>query len=343
MEILEAETTTLDYQFSHDPRRFQLIHQTSFGKRHLNFWSEHRFLRFPVCLLRQFYGSVYKVDYLTLRHGFIMAHFAEGTEFDFHKYIRRALDKDFKVEVGVSPWIWTFSMLFIFFNANVFHSTYWLPFIPLAMLVAVGTKLQGIITKMCLESNYKSSVIRGNLVVKPDDQFFWFGKPKLLLHLMHFILFQNSFQLAFFTWTTYNYGLNSCFHHKTVDIVTRLVMGVLVHFLCGYVTLTLYALLTQMGTKIKNSVLTDEIISGLKRWQEKAKKKLAKRSNYLLAQNSLSLNISPSFKTSLDVTYLSTDTENDGENVDDQRQIQQHIEFGSFGGFHLSTSTAAQH
>lgn len=58
------------------------------------------------------------------------------------------------------------------------------------MLVAVGTKLQGIITKMCLDSNYKSSVIRGNLVVKPEDQFFWFGKPKLLLLLMHFILFQ---------------------------------------------------------------------------------------------------------------------------------------------------------
>ncbi|KAK6797452.1 hypothetical protein RDI58_005154 [Solanum bulbocastanum] len=55
-----------------------------------------------------------------------------------------------------------------------------------------------------------------------------------------------------------------------------------------------------MGTKIKNSVFTDGMISGLKRWQEKAKRKLAKRSNYLLAQNSLdnslSLNISPSFK-----------------------------------------------
>lgn len=98
-----------------------------------------------------------------------------------------------------------------------------------------------------------------------------------------------------------------------------------------------------MGTKIKSSVLTDEMISRLKRWQEKAKRKLAKRSNYLLAQNLLSLNISPSFETSLDVTNLSTDTENDGEIVDDQRQIQQHTEFGSFGGFHLSTSRAAQH
>ncbi|KAM3362239.1 MLO-like protein 2 [Capsicum galapagoense] len=345
----EAETRTLDYQFSHDPRRFHLIHQTSFGKRHLNFWSEHRFLRLPVCFLRQFYGSVYKVDYFTLRHGFIMAHFAEGAEFDFHKYIRRALDKDFKVVVGISPWIWTFSVLFIFLNAYVFHSTYWLPFIPLAMLLVVGTKLQGIITKMCLDSNYKSSVVRGNLVVRPDDQFFWFAKPKLLLHLMHFILFQNSFQLAFFTWTTYKYGLNSCFHRKTVDIVTRIVMGVLVHFLCGYVTLPLYALVTQMGTKIKNSVFTDGMISGLRRWQAKAKRKLAKRKNNLLAHNSLdispssfdainnslSLDISPSFRT-LDGTS-SPETEIDEEISAHERQLQPQTELGSFDGFHSST------
>lgn len=230
--------------------------------------------------------------------------------------------------MGISPWIWTFSVLFIFFNAYVFHSTYWLPFIPLAMLLVVGTKLQGIITKMCLASNYKSSVIRGNLRVIPDDQLFWFGKPKLLLHLMHFILFQNSFQLAFFTWTTYKYGLKSCFHGKTVDIVTRLVMGVLVHFLCGYVTLPLYALVTQMGTKIKNSVFTDGTISGLRRWQAKAKRKLAERNNYLLVQNSLDIS-SPPFRTSLDGTSSTESSEND-----DERQLQQHTELGSFDGFH---------
>ncbi|KAK4361148.1 hypothetical protein RND71_020100 [Anisodus tanguticus] len=189
---------------------------------------------------------------------------------------------------------------------------------------------------MCLDSNYKSSVVRGNLVVRPDDQFFWFGKPKLLLHLMHFILFQNSFQLAFFTWTTYKYGINSCFHGKTVDIVTRLVMGVLVHFLSGYVTLPLYALVTQMGTKIKHSVFTDGMIGGIRRWKEQAKKNLAKRNNDLsqnfmdisqslgTLDNSLSLDISPS-----------TETEDDEEIVA-ERILQQHTELGSFDGFHSS-------
>ncbi|KAL6498263.1 Protein mlo2 [Orobanche gracilis] len=52
---------------------------------------------------RQFYGSVDKVDYMVLRHGFIIAHLAPGSEtkFDFQKYISRSLDEDFKVVVGI--------------------------------------------------------------------------------------------------------------------------------------------------------------------------------------------------------------------------------------------------
>ncbi|KAJ6396826.1 hypothetical protein OIU77_021784 [Salix suchowensis] len=100
-ESWEAETRTLDYQFSTDPRRFQLTHQTLFGKRHLRYWNENSVLRWPACFLRQFYGSVLKVDYFTLRHGFIMAHFDQDSNFDFHKFIRRALDKDFGVVVGI--------------------------------------------------------------------------------------------------------------------------------------------------------------------------------------------------------------------------------------------------
>lgn len=47
----------------------------------------------------------------------------------------------------------------------------------------------------------------------------------------------------------YKYGLRSCFHRKTQDIVIKLVMGVVVHILCGYVTLPLYALVTQVKQK----------------------------------------------------------------------------------------------
>ncbi|KAE8716977.1 cytochrome P450 71A9-like [Hibiscus syriacus] len=82
-----------------------------------------------------------------------------------------------------------------------FYNCLWLPFFRLLMLLLVGTQLQGIITRMCLDSQHRGRVVRGAFLVRPSDGFFWFGWPELLLHIMHFILFQNSFQLAFFTWT----------------------------------------------------------------------------------------------------------------------------------------------
>ncbi|KAL5715846.1 hypothetical protein ACHQM5_017612 [Ranunculus cassubicifolius] len=290
----EEETRTLEYEFSNDPRRFRLAHQTSFARRHLKFWSNHRILRWPACFIRQFYGSVSKTDYFTLRHGFIMAHFGETSRFDFQKFIHRALDEDFEVVVGMSLWVWIFAVCFIFFHAHGFHNYLWLPFFPLVTLLLVGTKLQGIITKMCLESRNTSTVVRGTLLVKPSDNLFWFSRPQLLLHLMYFILFQNSFQLAFFSWTWYKYGLRSCFHKETEDIVLRIVVGVLVQILCGYVTLPLYALVTQMGSSMKKVVFTEKVITGLRNWHKKAKKNVrASKQNSIQPSESTSNKNSP--------------------------------------------------
>ncbi|KAB5534049.1 hypothetical protein DKX38_017135 [Salix brachista] len=348
-ESWEAETRTLDYQFSTDPRRFQLSHQTSFGKRHLRYWNENSVLRWPACFLRQFYSSVSKVDYLTLRHGFIMAHFEQDNSFDFQKYIRRALDEDFGVVVGISFWIWMFSISFIFFNAHKFYSYYWLPFIPLVMLLLVGTKLQAIISLMCLDSHDKSIVVNGTILVRPSDHFFWFGRPKLLLHLIQFILFQNSFQLAFFTWTWYQFGFISCFHRRTEDIAITLVTGMLVHFLCGYVTLPLYALVTQMGSSMGKAVFTENVAEGLKRWRKKARKNLktsysARPSVDVSVDTSLSLDSSPSF--SLNAPYsvdpncpldlVSIEMIDEAKHNDEQPQEQK--ENGSFRGFNVSNA-----
>lgn len=366
-ESWEAETRTLDYQFSNDPRRFKLVHQTSFARRHLTCWSDLRILRWPGCFLRQFYNSVSKVDYMTLRHGFIMAHLSEGTTFDFQKYIKRALEKDFGVVVGISFWIWIFLVIFIFFHAHVFYNYLWLPFIPLVMLLLVGTKLQGIITKMCIDSNDKSNVVRGTLLVRPSDHFFWFGRPKLLLHLMHFILFQNSFQVAFFTWTWYKFGFRSCFHERTEDIIIEFTMGALVQFLCGYVTLPLYALVTQMGTSMSGAVFTENVREGLKRWRATARKNLAPRDPYAACLSleasvtsldasvtSLDASVtshdaySPSFghdaAFSIDLDHpdlessISLDTV-DGENNSHLKTVEDRRKKGSFDGFVISSTT----
>ncbi|XP_058100612.1 MLO-like protein 12 isoform X3 [Magnolia sinica] len=273
-ESWEEETTTVDYQFSNDPRRFKLARQTSFGRRHLHCWSKRPLLLWPASFLRLFTGSVSKADYFALRHGFITAHLSEGSKFDFQKFLRRALDSDFEVVVGISPWIWIFTVLFIFFNAHGFYSYLWLPFIPLMMVLAVGTKLQFIITKMCLESQDASVVVRGTVLVKPNDNLFWFGRPHLLLHLIHLILFQNSFQLAFFTWTWYKFGLRSCFHHQREDIIIKISVGVLVQLLIGYVILPLYGLVTQMGSSMKKVVFSEQITKGLKNWHSLAKRSI---------------------------------------------------------------------
>ncbi|KAK2991850.1 hypothetical protein RJ640_030025 [Escallonia rubra] len=354
-ELWETETRTLDYQFSHDPRRFQLIHQTSFGKRHLKFWSEHRFLRLPACFLRQFFHSVSKVDYFILRHGFIMAHFAEGSTFDFQKYLRRALEKDLNAVVrGSVPK----PLLATLYPHSGMEINFELMLSFARMLLVVGTKLQGIITKMCLDTSDKSHVIRGTLLVRPSDHFFWFGKPKLLLHLMHFILVQvvlmcflkvglrrpsmaakkllsvgvlymdlgkTSFQdftdllfhfqqelgisiisslLTFALSEQYKFGLRSCFHRETHNIVIRIVSGLLVQILCGYVTLPLYALVTQMGTSMKKSVFPEEVALGLRRWRIKARKKIARsRRNAYSARPSLDASLT-SFESSASLSTL---------------------------------------
>ncbi|XP_021909409.1 MLO-like protein 6 [Carica papaya] len=270
----EKETRTVEYQFSHDPERFRFARETSFGRRHLSFWTKTPVFIWIVCFFRQFVRSVPKVDYLTLRHGFITAHLApqSHTKFDFQKYINRSLEEDFKVVVGISPPIWFFAVLFLLFNTHGWYSYLWLPFIPLIIILLVGTKLQVIITKMGLRIQERGEVVKGVPVVQPGDDLFWFNRPRLILFLINFVLFQNAFQLAFFAWTWYEFGIKSCFHENVEDIVIRISMGVLIQILCSYVTLPLYALVTQMGSNMKPTIFNERVAAALRNWHHTAKK-----------------------------------------------------------------------
>ncbi|CAK7345997.1 unnamed protein product [Dovyalis caffra] len=137
----ELETSSLEYQFTNDPTRFRLARQTSFVKRHSGI-STAPGIKWIVAFFRQFTGSVTKVDYLTIRHGFINAHLAPSSKFDFHKYIKRCMEDDFKVVV---EW-YTFT---------------WLTVVPLVILLLVGTKLELVIMEMAREMQDRSHVIRG--------------------------------------------------------------------------------------------------------------------------------------------------------------------------------------
>ena len=65
------------------------------------------------------------------------------------------------------------------------------------VILAVGTKLQAILTKMALEITERHAVVQGIPLVQASDKYFWFSKPHLILHLIHFALFQVKILLFF--------------------------------------------------------------------------------------------------------------------------------------------------
>ncbi|KAG2320049.1 hypothetical protein Bca52824_013262 [Brassica carinata] len=267
-ERWEDETKTIEYQYSNDPERFRFTRDTTFGRRHLNVWSKTSVTLWTVCFFRQFFGSVTKVDYLTLRHGFITRE--RKTPYDFFNYIQRSLEKDFKTVVEISPVIWFVTVLFLLTNSDGIHSYLWLPFIPLIVVLIVGTKLQVIITKLGLRIQEKGDVVRGAPLVQPGDDLFWFDKPSFMLLLIHLVLFTNAFQLAFFAWSSYEFGFSNCFHKEPQNITIRIVVGLIVQILCSYVTLPVYALVIQMGTRMKPTVFNKRVSKMLNKWHHKA-------------------------------------------------------------------------
>lgn len=74
---------------------------------------------------------------------------------------------------------------------------YWSEF---QLLLIVGAKLEHIITQLAKNAVERTSGDPERTVVKPSDELFWFHRPLIVLYLIHFILFQNSFEIAFFFW-----------------------------------------------------------------------------------------------------------------------------------------------
>ncbi|CAN4102357.1 unnamed protein product [Withania somnifera] len=133
---------------------------------------------------------------------------------------------------------------------------------------------------MGLRIHERGEIVKGVPVVQPGDHLFWFNRPRLILYLINFVLFQNAFQLAFFAWTWYEFGLKSCYHDHTEDIVIRITMGVLIQILCSYVTLPLYALVTQMGSNMKSTIFNERVATALKNWHHTAKKHVKDQSKH---------------------------------------------------------------
>ncbi|KAL9162751.1 hypothetical protein ABFS82_07G113800 [Erythranthe guttata] len=247
---------------------------------------QHDFIkaRFRVCgkdsallswvhsFLKQFYGSVNESDYTTLRRGFITNHYRDNPKFNFYKYMSRAFETDFRKVVGISWYLWIVVVVFLVLNVHGWHAYFWIAFLPLILLLIVGTKLEHIITELAQEVAQRHVAVTGELVVKPSDHHFWFRKPRLVLILIHILLFQNSFEIAIFFWMLVMYGFNSCIMGQVGYIIPRLVIGVLVQFVCSYSTLPLYAIVTQMGSSFNRAIFGEDIQVKLTGWAQKVKK-----------------------------------------------------------------------
>ncbi|KAM0056963.1 hypothetical protein Hdeb2414_s0006g00224711 [Helianthus debilis subsp. tardiflorus] len=266
-EILE------DHVPGNDPSKYRLTKDLSFVKHHTGAFTNTPAMFYIVCFFKQFVSSVRKSDYLAMRHAFFSVHLTPGTHFNFQKYIKRSLEDDFKVIVGISPMLWATAVLFLFANVDGARAMTYLSLFPVVIILAVGTKLQAIVSQMAVEIQERQSVVQGIPVVELSDRHFWFNQPTLILSLIQLTLFQNSFEITHFFWIWYEFGLDTCFYESPFLQYGRVIIGILVQGLCSYSILPLYALVTQMGSTMKRSIFDDHTSKTLKNWHAHVKKK----------------------------------------------------------------------
>ncbi|CAN6554329.1 unnamed protein product [Malus baccata var. baccata] len=194
------------------------------------------FLRWLMAFFKQFFGSVNKSDYMMMRIGLI------------------------EVLMFYAGW----------------HAYFLITFIPLVLLLAVGTKLEYVITQMAKEFAERYTARAGDAIVKPSDDHFWFHKPELLLFLTHIIVFQNSFQLAFCFWKWYQYRFDSCMMGEVGYVIPRLAIGAFIQLLCSYSIFPLHAIVTQVRSRaLRKAAISDESFDtarSIARWHQAVKR-----------------------------------------------------------------------
>ncbi|KAL5215114.1 hypothetical protein ABZP36_004266 [Zizania latifolia] len=247
--------------------------QPTLGRSYsLRSWTENSAVKWLFCFFAQFGQSVVRADYLILRKGFIMNHNLAPT-YDFHDYMIRSVEEEFEKIVGVSGLLWGFVVAFMLFNIDGSNLYFWIAILPVALVLLVGAKLQHVIATLTAEGARMNAY---GPRIKPRDDLFWFKKPEFLLWLIHFILFQNAFELASFFWFWWQFGYDSCFIKNHLLVYCRLILGFAGQFLCSYSTLPVYALVTQMGSKYKAALIPRMIRETMHGWGKAARKRRKK-------------------------------------------------------------------
>ncbi|CAL5053708.1 unnamed protein product [Urochloa decumbens] len=243
-------------------------HQGEFVRDHTHgFWMKLAVVSWITAFLKQFHDSVSKSDYEALRSAFVLKHYPKIPDYNFHKYMMRAVEHEFKRVVGISWYLWLFVIFFLLLNINGWHTYFWLAFLPLFLLLIVGAKLEHIITRLAQEAvSSLSNETEEVPTIKPSKDHFWFHNPGLVLHLIHFILFQNSFEIGFFFWVLVSEGFGSCMMERKPYAISRLVIGVIIQVVCSYITLPLYAIVTHMGGEFKLHGFASDVHESVHGW-----------------------------------------------------------------------------
>ncbi|KAG0618518.1 hypothetical protein M758_4G070500 [Ceratodon purpureus] len=253
-------------------RNISYKRQSTFVRYHTSEpWSRSRFVVWVVCFFQQFY--VPRADYLALRLSFITTHNLKDL-YDFHAYMVRTLEDEFESIVGISSWLWGFVVILWIFNIDGAQLFFWTSLIPVAVVFTVGTKLQHVVATLALEN----TGVPGPLVavlLKPRDQLFWLNRPKLLLSIIHLVLFETATEFATFVWHVWQFGYHTCLlETNKAYVFGRLTIGLAVLLFSSYSTLPLYALVTQMGSSYKKAVLSKHVERVLRQWHKDAKQRL---------------------------------------------------------------------
>ncbi|KAK4490487.1 hypothetical protein RD792_001164 [Penstemon davidsonii] len=140
------------------------------------------------------------------------------------------------------------------------------------LLELVGTKLHHIVVKLAVEI-MDSSRWTGEHQFNLRDELFWFGSPRLLLRLIQFVSFQNAFEMATYIWSLWEIREPTCFSGDRNLLIIRLTFGVISQFWCSFITFPLYVIVTQMGSKFKKTIVTENVRRSLHGWTRKVKAK----------------------------------------------------------------------
>ncbi|KAG6482364.1 hypothetical protein ZIOFF_058995 [Zingiber officinale] len=81
----------------------------------------------------------------------LVSNYTQGEKRDLLA-IRRWFSSNQYSAAGISWYLWVFVFIFLLLNVNGWHTYFWISFIPLILLLAIGTKLEHVITQLAHET-----------------------------------------------------------------------------------------------------------------------------------------------------------------------------------------------